>query len=98
MNNLTYENEVQSIVNSLIGEFYSKFAECNIDVKSTFNKSEIDTIDYQSEIEILFRKQNKIIDIIEFLVIKNGLPFSNLVDTELWLRESFEDVIIKWKK
>ena len=96
MNITSYENDAINIVNSLIDEFNVKFIEYGINVKTAFNKSDISTVNYQSEIEILFIKQKHVIDVIEFLVIKDGLPFSDLTNTKLWIRESIEDVLSKY--
>lgn len=89
-----YENNTLKIVNEVLFKFREKFLKKNIVIKDPFVRIHIPEIkNYTSEIEIWFNKNNDLIDIIEFYVIKNrDFWIGDEEEFKQWLVEILDEV------
>lgn len=91
-----YENEITKIVNDELDKVWKKFAEKNISIPGpSLKKYNTKQKTYTSEIEILFYKNNNLIDVIEFYVIyQKELWIKDTNEFRSWLREVLEKVFV----
>ena len=97
MNNISaFETEAINLVTRVIKSRLKEFAALGLEIKLIGPKRRfIDTLQYESEIEIRFLGTEGIFDMLEFHLYLNGQPVSSLPEIEAWLEENIDDVVDK---
>ncbi len=96
MDKFGFEKEVIDLTKKILNEYNNKISEQKlrfelIGPKTVSNGPESHT----SEIEILFFRNESIVDILEFFVFRNGKKIADLEKIKEWLHNSLEDVLNK---
>ena len=90
-----FENEIIELIRSVLFDYADIFKKEEMIFKLNKIKILNNIIEnYKSEVAINFYNASEgLCDVVEFFLFKEGHPVTSLSEIEIWLRESFDDVL-----
>lgn len=90
-----HEIQILEVLDSTLKQAKPLFQKAGLTYQISKLKISGREMSYSSEISIDFFEKEQIVDVIEFSIFINGNPQASIDETECWLKESINDVLMK---